>query len=65
MPEICQDAAIYFNPFSPQDVAEKIHAVLSDNTLLQKLKKNSIQRANCFSWEETAKKTLQVFGKGK
>ncbi|GJQ50980.1 MAG: hypothetical protein HKUEN01_33660 [Candidatus Kuenenia stuttgartiensis] len=58
MPEICQDAAIYFNP---QDIAEKIQIVLSNNDLLQKLKQLSFIRASYFSWEETAKKTLQVF----
>ncbi len=61
MPEICQDAAMYFDPFNPKDIAEKIKAVLSNDGLLEKLKQNSIRRANCFSWEETAKKTLQVF----
>lgn len=60
MPEICQDAAIYFDPFNPQDIAEKIKAVLSNDGLLEKLKENSIRRANCFSWEETAIKTLGI-----
>lgn len=60
MPEICQDAAIYFNPFSPQDIAEKIQTVLSNNILLQELKQRSLERVNHFSWEETARKTLRV-----
>ena len=61
MPEICQNAAVYFNPFSPQDIAEKIQTVLLNNNLLQKLKLLSLKRAGCFSWEETAKETLRVF----
>lgn len=60
MPEICQDAAIYFNPFDPQDIAEKIKTVLKNNNLLQSLRLRSLKRANYFSWEETAKKTLHV-----
>ena len=60
MPEICQDAAINLDPFNPQDIAEKIKAVLSNDSLLEKLKQNSIRRANCFSWEETAIKTLGI-----
>lgn len=60
MPEICQDAAIYFNPFDPQDIAEKIQTVLKNNNLLQSLRLRSLKRANYFSWEETAKKTLHV-----
>ena len=61
MPEICQEAALYFNPSDPCDIAEKIKAVLLDNNLSQKLKHLSLQRANYFSWEETAKKTLQIW----
>ncbi|MDO8140933.1 MAG: glycosyltransferase family 1 protein [Candidatus Brocadiales bacterium] len=60
MPEICQDAAVYFDPFNPQDIAEKIQTVLSNNILLQELKLRSLERVSHFSWEETARKTLRV-----
>ncbi|OHB36340.1 MAG: hypothetical protein A2Y09_04075 [Planctomycetes bacterium GWA2_39_15] len=60
MPEICQDAAVYFDPFKPQDISEKIKKVLFDNNLIQNLKQLSLKRANCFSWDETAKKTLCI-----
>ena len=63
MPEICQDAAIYFNPFDPQDIAEKIQTVLKNNNLIQDLRLRSLKRANYFSWEKTAKKTLHVLEK--
>lgn len=61
MPEICQNAAIYFDPFNPKDIADKIKTVLIDHNLIQKLKHLSLQRADFFSWEETAKETLRVF----
>lgn len=61
MPEICQNAAVYFDPFNPRDIAEKMQIVLSNNDLLQKLKQLSLKRAGYFSWEETARRTLQVF----
>ncbi|OHB47480.1 MAG: hypothetical protein A2106_05260 [Planctomycetes bacterium GWF2_40_8] len=60
MLEICQEAAVYFNPFNSYDIAEKIKAVLLDNELLQKLKQNSLKRADYFSWEKTAKETLRI-----
>lgn len=60
MPEICRDAAVYFDPFNPQDIAEKIQSVLANNSLMQKLKELSIKRADYFDWEETARKTLRV-----
>jgi glycosyltransferase involved in cell wall biosynthesis len=61
MPEICRDAAVYFDPFNPQEIAEKIQSVLINNSLIQKLKQLSVKRAGYFNWEETAKKTLSVF----
>ncbi len=61
MKEICQDAAIYFDPSDPQDIAEKIQSTLTNNSLIQKLQQLSLKRAGCFSWEETAKETLRVF----
>ena len=65
MPEICQAAAIYFDPFNPQDIAEKIQTTLTNDTLIRDLKRLSLRRASYFSWEDTAKKTLQVFEKCK
>ena len=61
MPELCQNAAVYFDPFNPKDIADKIKTVLIDHNLIQKLKHLSLQRAGFFSWEETAKETLRVF----
>lgn len=46
MPEICQNAAVYFDPFNPRDIAEKMQIVLSNNDLLQKLKQISLIRAS-------------------
>lgn len=63
MPEICQDAAIYIDPYNPQDIAEKIQTTLTNDTLIRDLKRLSLKRASYFSWEDTAKKTLQVFEK--
>ncbi len=60
MSEICGDAAVYFNPFNPRDIAEKIENVLLDNNLLQKMKQLSLKRASYFSWENAAKETLHV-----
>ncbi|GJQ50986.1 MAG: glycosyl transferase family 1 [Candidatus Kuenenia stuttgartiensis] len=65
MPEICQDAAVYFDPFNPRDIAEKIQTTLTNDTLIRDLKRLSLRRASYFSWEDTARKTLQVFEKCK
>lgn len=45
MPEICKDVAIYFDPFNPKDIADKIKTVLTDHNLIQKLKHLFLKRA--------------------
>jgi glycosyltransferase involved in cell wall biosynthesis len=61
MPEICADAAIYFDPTNPAAMAEIIYNTLNDQRLISALTKKSLERAVCFSWENTAKKTLKIF----
>ena len=39
--ELCGSAAIFFNPHSPEDIAEKIFMVLNDTDLQEKILKNS------------------------
>ena len=61
MPEICADAAIYFDPKNPAAIADVTLNTLNDQELLSALKKNAIERATIFSWEDTVKKTLKIF----
>jgi len=59
--EICQDAAVYFDPFNPEDIAEKMLLVLNNHQVQENLRKRGLKRAKDFSWEKTAKETLRVF----
>lgn len=61
MPEICQDAALYFDPFDVNDMAQKMASVLQDEKLRQALRERGQQRAREFSWEKSARETLRVF----
>jgi glycosyltransferase involved in cell wall biosynthesis len=61
MPEICGNAALYFDPTDPEDIADRMWQILTDETLRQKLTRNALENVNRFSWEETARKTLEVF----
>jgi len=61
MPEICQDAALYFNPDDPEDIKDKLELLLNNNELIENMKEKSIIRGNDFSWEKTAKITLRIF----
>jgi glycosyltransferase involved in cell wall biosynthesis len=59
--EICQDAALFFDPDSPEDMAESIIRVLKDETFREDLVRKGEQRVEAFSWESTARKTLSIY----
>jgi glycosyltransferase involved in cell wall biosynthesis len=63
MPEICEDAAIYFEPFDPADIAEKIDRLLSDQTLRNTLTQRAVVRSGLFSWTESARQIVNVLEK--
>ncbi|MED3664722.1 glycosyltransferase family 1 protein [Geobacillus stearothermophilus] len=60
LPEVCGDAALYIDPYSPEDIAEKIKLLLSDDKLRKELRRKGLERAKMFSWEKCAKETLEV-----
>jgi glycosyltransferase involved in cell wall biosynthesis len=58
MPEVAGDAGVLINPLSTDEIADGIVKTLRDSEkLIQKGKK----RVKSFSWEETAKKTMEVY----
>ena len=61
MLEICGNAALYFDPSEPTDIADKMWQVLADERIRRELISNALENVKRFSWEETARKTLEVF----
>lgn len=60
MPEAGGKAAIYINPESPKELAEKLNQVLTgkiERSILGKLGK---EQASKFSWEKSARKTIEI-----
>lgn len=60
LPEAGGDAALYFDPQDPQDIADKIERVLGDPKLREDMVKKGNEQVKKFSWEKTAKETLKV-----
>ena len=60
LPEACGDAALYCDPHSPRDIADKLVALLTDETLRRSLRQKGLARAKRFTWEACAGKTLAV-----
>jgi glycosyltransferase involved in cell wall biosynthesis len=63
MPEVYGDAAYYFDPRRPQDIADKINIVLSDSTLRKQLVANGYSQLKKYSWRKMAEETLIVYKK--
>jgi glycosyltransferase involved in cell wall biosynthesis len=63
LPEVAGDAAVGVSPSSVREIAEAIERVLTDPTLADTLSAAGRERALLFSWEETARLTLQAYEK--
>ena len=61
LPEVVGNAGLLVDPEKPEDIAEKIKKVLSMNKIeYNKLVDKGLKQAKKFSWEKTAKKTLDI-----
>lgn len=61
MPEITGDAALLVDPLSMEAIAEGLAAVLSEPQRRAELSRRGLVRAGHFSWEQTARQTLQAY----
>ena len=62
-PEIASNAGEYFNPYDYQDMAEKIYNVINNNSLRNNLISKGRERLKNFSWDKTARETLECYNK--
>lgn len=58
MPEICADAALYFDPQDVSSLAGRIIELHRDPPLRSSLSKRALRRSADFSWRTTAQQTL-------
>ncbi len=54
--ELCQNAALYFKVFDPQDLAQKLALVAKDKELYNRFAKEGKNRCSRFSWRVHAEK---------
>jgi glycosyltransferase involved in cell wall biosynthesis len=63
LPEVAGDAALLVDPHSVEEIAAAMLRVLSDPGLRQDLKFRGLERSAGFSWERTARQTIDVYQK--
>jgi glycosyltransferase involved in cell wall biosynthesis len=61
LPEVAGDAALLINPDDVEELADAILQIISDSQLRAQLVKKGKDQASLFSWERTARETLQVY----
>lgn len=61
LPEVAGESAIFFDPYSVSDMAEKVSAVTSNPELRSELREKGLRNIRRFSWEQTAQKTIEVY----
>ena len=61
MPEVGGDGAHYVDPMSVEGIAEGLRRVIEDRELNATLRENGRRRAETFTWQETAHRTVAAY----
>jgi len=61
MPELGGEIALYIDPKKPEEIADKIIAVVNNPELRSKMKALGFKHTNRFTWDNTAARTLAVY----
>jgi glycosyltransferase involved in cell wall biosynthesis len=61
LPEVAGDAALLVDPLDSDALANAMHRVLTDESLVTTLRTRGLERAGEFTWARTARETLDVY----
>jgi glycosyltransferase involved in cell wall biosynthesis len=61
LPEIYGNAAIYFDPFNVDDMAQKIDSVLKSPAKAKTLVEKGFEQLKNYSWKKMAQETLDIY----
>ncbi|MBC7924077.1 MAG: glycosyltransferase family 4 protein [Bryobacteraceae bacterium] len=61
IPEVADSAALLFDPGSPGEIVRALRDLLLDHELRARMERLGQQRASLFTWEHTARRTLQIY----
>ncbi|MBU0679478.1 MAG: glycosyltransferase family 4 protein [Verrucomicrobia bacterium] len=60
LPELADGAGIIVDPFNPEEMAEALKKMYTDDSMRSEYAARSLERAREFTWKKCAEKTLQV-----
>lgn len=61
LPEICENAALYFNPYLESSIAEKMMMIIEGEKMRDRFIENGLSHIKKFSWEKMAKETRDAY----
>lgn len=61
IPEVVEDAALLINPFDAEELKESIEKLIVDEKLRDEIAEKGYEHSKNFSWDITAKKTLDIY----
>jgi len=61
LPEVSQDAALYFNPYDKDSILSVAETLVYKSDIRSRLKKKGLSRVQEFSWKKTASLTQAVY----
>jgi glycosyltransferase involved in cell wall biosynthesis len=61
MPEVAGSCALLVDPYSVEAIAGAMHSIAADRLLKERLGKEGLARASGFTWNQTAKDTLNAY----
>jgi len=61
LPEVVGEAGLLVDPDDPDDIARALARVLTEEPLRTKMRELGLAQAARFTWEETARRTLEVY----
>jgi glycosyltransferase involved in cell wall biosynthesis len=62
IPEVCGDAAFYFDPNLPEALEAALRSALSNRERVAEIVAKGRLQSSRYTWERTAKQTLEVYG---
>jgi glycosyltransferase involved in cell wall biosynthesis len=63
LPEICRGSVVFIDPYNIKDLSQAIERVLNDEPLRKNLIANGLKKSAAYSWNITAKSTLEAYKK--
>jgi len=65
LPEVCGDAALYFDPLNVDEINHSISRFLENSPLRDELREKGFERAKLFTWKKAAESILVVYSASK